>query len=126
MPLNKSKKKIFIFDMDDTICKTYNKKYHKSQPIKSVIAKINLLKKNGHIIKIFTARYMGRNNENFKLVKKKYFNRTQNQLKKWKVNFDELILGKPSYDYFIDDKCHNIKDKKTSLLIYKFIKNKKK
>ena len=120
------KKKIFIFDMDDTICKTFNKEYHKSRPIKSVVSKINLLKKNGHIIKIFTARYMGRNNENYKLVKKKYFNRTQKQLKKWKVDFDELILGKPSYDYFIDDKCHNIKDKKTSSLIDKFIKNKKK
>ena len=126
MPLNKSKKKIFIFDMDDTICKTYNKKYHKSQPIKSVIAKINLLKKNGHIIKIFTARYMGRNNENFKLVKKKYFNRTQNQLKKWKVNFDELILGKPRYKKYIDDKRQNLKYKKTSLLIDKFFIKKKK
>ena len=118
------KKKIFIFDMDDTLCKTLNKNYHKSQPIKSVISKINLLKKNGHIIKIYTARYMGRNNENYKLVKKKYCNRTEKQLKKWKVEFDELILGKPSYDFFIDDKCYNIKDKKTSHLINRFIKKK--
>ena len=27
------------------------------------------------------------------------------QLKKWKVNYNELIFGKPSYDLFIDDKC---------------------
>lgn len=122
---DKTNRKIFIFDMDDTICKTYKKEYHKSRPIKSVISKINRLKKNGHIVKIFTARYMGRNKENFKLVKKKYFNRVEKQLKKWNVNFDELILGKPSYDYFIDDKCYNINDKKTFLLINEFAKNKK-
>ena len=125
MVLNKTKKKIFIFDMDDTICKTYKKEYHKSRPVKSVISIINQLKKNGHIIKIFTARYMGRNNENYRLVKKKYFNRVEKQLKKWNINYDELILGKPSYDYFIDDKCFNINDKKTITLISQFAKNKR-
>lgn len=124
MKKNDLKKKIFIFDMDDTICKTYRKKYDKSKPIKSIISKINLLKRNGHTIKIFTARYMGRNNENYKLVKKKYFDRVYKQLISWNVNFDELILGKPSYDYFIDDKCYNIKDKKTISLINKFSKKK--
>ena len=29
---------------------------------------------------------------------------TKDQLKKWKVNYHKLILGKPSYDLFIDDK----------------------
>ena len=118
-------KKIFIFDLDDTICKTYKKKYDKSKPIKSIITKINLIKKNGHIVKIFTARYMGRNKENYKLVKKKYYSVIYKQLKKWGINFDELILGKPSYDYFIDDKCYNIKDKSTFSLINKFAKSKK-
>ncbi len=120
-----NKKKIFIFDLDDTICKTLNKKYDKSKPYKSIIKKINLLKENGHIIKIFTARYMGKNKENYKLVKKKYFSRVQRQLKGWGVNYDELILGKPSYDYFIDDKCYNIKDNSTLSLINKFVLKKK-
>ena len=111
--------------MDDTICKTTKKKYAQSKPIKSIISKINSLKENGHTIKIFTARYMGRNKENYRLVKKKYFKRTEKQLKKWGVNFDELILGKPSYDYFIDDKCYNIYERKTHTLINKFAKTKK-
>ena len=119
------KKKIFLFDIDNTICVTTNKKYNKSKPIKSIVKKINLLKENGHIIKIFTARYMGRNKENFTLVKKKYFNRVNKQLKKWGVNFDELILGKPSYDYFIDDKCYNVKDKETNSILNKYIIKKK-
>ena len=29
---------------------------------------------------------------------------TYNQLKKWNVRFDKLILGKPTYDIMIDDK----------------------
>tara|TARA_X000000950_G_scaffold289243_2_gene411189 strand:+ start:11116 stop:11475 length:360 start_codon:yes stop_codon:yes gene_type:complete len=116
------KKKIFIFDIDNTICLTRKKDYIKSKPFKSVVSRINLLKKNGHYIKIFTARYMGRNNENAEIVKKKYYRKIYNQLKKWKINFDELIVGKPSYDYFIDDKCHNIKEKKTLKLIDRFIK----
>jgi len=48
----------------------------------------------------------------------------QKQLKKWDVHYDELILGKPSYDFFIDDKCFNISDKKTFSLINKFSKKK--
>ena len=46
------------------------------------------------------------------------------KLKKWNLQYDELILGKPSYDYFIDDKCFNINDNKTSSIINKFSKKK--
>ena len=83
----KSKKKIFIFDMDDTICKTTKKKYEQSKPIKSIISKINSLKENGHTIKIFTARYMGRNKENYRLVKKNILRGQRSNLKN-----GELIL----------------------------------
>ena len=31
------------------------------------------------------------------------------QLKKWKVKFHKLIMGKPSYDLFIDDKAYGFK-----------------
>ena len=63
-----------------------------------------MLKKKGHYIKIFTSRYMGRNNENKMLAKKQGYKFTKNQLKKWNVTYDELIFGKPSYDIFVDDK----------------------
>ena len=29
---------------------------------------------------------------------------TKKQLSKWKVKYHKLIFGKPSYDYYIDDK----------------------
>lgn len=102
-------KKIFIFDIDNTICHTVNRNYSAAKPNKRVIKIINSLKKKGHIIKLFTSRYMGRHNDNIKLVKKKYYKKTLDQIKKWNVNFDVLIMGKPSYDFFIDDKSLNPK-----------------
>lgn len=113
-------KKTFIFDIDNTICFTPKNYYSKSKPKKSVIDLINSLKKNGHTIKIFTSRYMGRNNDNYIKVKKNYYEKIKKQLKKWNVNYDKLIVGKPSYDFFIDDKCFNIKDKKTFAILNKF------
>ena len=47
---------------------------------------------------------MGRSKENISLAKKKGSSLTVKQLKKWGVNYHFLILGKPSYDIFIDDK----------------------
>ena len=32
------------------------------------------------------------------------FKLTKTQLKKWKVKYHKLILGKPSYDLIVDDK----------------------
>jgi len=105
--LNKMKKKIFCFDIDGVISKTFKGDYKKSVPIKKNITKINDFYNQGHIIKIFTARYMGRNKDNPILAKKKGFKFTSLQLKKWKLKYHKLIMGKPSYDYFVDDKSFN-------------------
>lgn len=103
------KKTIICFDLDNTICKTVGNKYSQAKPFNSKIKKINYLYDNGYYIKIFTARYMGRCNENIKCAKKKGFLKTKKQLKKWKVRYHELIMGKPSYDILIDDKSLNFK-----------------
>ena len=58
----------------------------------------------GYMIKIFTSRYMGRNNENISKTKKQGFIATTKQLKKWKINYHKLIFGKLSFDLFVDDK----------------------
>ena len=118
-------KKIFLFDIDNTICTTKKNFYKKSIPKKNMINKINNLKLNGHKVKVFTSRYMGRNNEKSKTVKKKYFNTTKKQLIKWGLKFDELIMGKPSYDFHIDDKSFNSKSKKTIDILRKYGKPKK-
>ena len=102
------KKKItFCFDIDNVICKTTSSNYSLSKPIKKNIDIINKLKKNGHTIKIFTARYMGRNNDNQKKAVSGAKKFTISQLKKWKLNYDQIFFGKPSSDFYIDDKNLN-------------------
>ena len=92
---------IYCFDLDNTICATpSSKNYEECIPYRSVIKKINALKREGHFIKIFTARGSGSGKDWHAL--------TVSQLKKWEVEYDKLIdQGKPSYDIFIDDKNEN-------------------
>lgn len=97
-------KKTFCFDIDNTICKTIRSDYKKSKPILKNINCINDLYNQGHIIKIYTARFMGRTNDNSRLATKKAKKITLNQLKKWKVKFHKIYFGKPSSDFYIDDK----------------------
>ena len=59
-----------MFDIDDTFRRTIKANYSESKPIKQRIKIVNSLYDEGYYIKIFTARYMGRNKENSSLVKK--------------------------------------------------------
>ena len=98
-------KKIICIDIDNVICKTVGRNYVNAKPNKKVLQKINEMYKDGYIIKFFTARYMGRNNDKAIKAKKQGWQMTANQLKKWKVNYHKLIFGKPSFDLIIDDKA---------------------
>lgn len=97
-------KKIICFDIDNVICKTTDSNYKKSRPILKNIKTINELYSSGFIIKIFTARFMGRNKDNSVAAKKSAKRMTINQLKKWNVNYHKIFFGKPSSDLYIDDK----------------------
>jgi histidinol phosphatase-like enzyme len=96
--------KKYCFDIDGVICKTKKNKYKSSKPNFKVIKIINNLYDKGNYIIIFTSRYMGRNKENVKMAKKQGYNFTQAQLRSWRIKYHKLIFGKPSYDFFIDDK----------------------
>ena len=98
------KKLIYCFDLDNVLCKSFGSNYKKSKPILKNIKILKILKKKGHYIKIFTSRYMGRNNENKMLAKKQGYKFTKKQLDSWGLKYSKLILGKPSYDIFVDDK----------------------
>lgn len=102
-------KKVFCFDIDNTICKTKGRDYKLAKPNKKIIGIINQLYDSGHTIKIFTARYMGRNNENIRKAKKQGYKFTYNQLKKWDLKFHNLIFGKPTFDLLIDDRSIGFK-----------------
>jgi len=90
---------IYFIDIDNTICQTNESDYHNSQPIKSRIEKINSLYKAGHDIIYWTARggNSGIDWQDF----------TSAQLDMWGCLRHQLIVGKPKYDYYIDDKAIN-------------------
>jgi hypothetical protein len=102
--MNNSKKKIICFDLDNVLCITPGNLYKKSKPIKQAILFVNSLYMKGYYIKIFTSRFMGRNKEKVSKAKKQGYEFTKKQLLAWGLKYNKLILGKPSYDLFIDDK----------------------
>jgi uncharacterized HAD superfamily protein len=102
--MQKKKIKTYCFDIDGVICSTKGNDYKNSQPIYKSIRKINELYFSGNIILVFTSRFMGRSNDNAVLAKKKGYQFTFKQLKKWELNFHKLIFGKPSFNIIIDDK----------------------
>jgi len=101
-------KKICV-DLDGVICHTRRNLYKSSKANYKVIKTINKLYDEGHFILIYTARYMGRNNDSVSLAKKEGYKFTKNQLKKWGLKYNKLLLGKPSYDIIIDDKALGFK-----------------
>ncbi len=106
MKIARNKKYTFCFDIDNTICKTIKSNYKNSKPDKQAIETINLLYNKGHTIKIYTARYMGRSNDNYINAKKIGLKKTKEQLKKWNVKYHKLFFSKPSSDIYIDDKSY--------------------
>ena len=95
------KQKVLAFDIDGVVCHTVGSDYKKA------IEKINNLYDEGNKIIIFTARFMGRTNNDYKKAHELGYKFTINQLQSWNLKFNELILGKPSFDLLIDDKAFN-------------------
>jgi glycerol-3-phosphate cytidylyltransferase len=90
----------YCFDLDETICLTPSSRiYSEAIPYDKVISFINGLYNSGHDITIFTARGSTSGID--------YRELTESQLKSWGLKYHRLILKKPSYDCFIDDKAIN-------------------
>lgn len=108
---NKNLIKTICFDIDNVICHTKGKDYKNAKPNKTGIKKINKLFEKGYVIKLYTARFMGRNSDNISKAKKQGYKMTENQLKIWKIKYHKLVFGKTSFDLFIDDKSIYFKKK---------------
>ena len=81
----------YCFDIDGTICST-NCEYEDAKPYKEVVNKIN-------IIILFTSRGTGSGID--------WTDFTKKQVDSWGVKYHELLLGKPRYDIFVDDRAIN-------------------
>ena len=103
----------YVIDIDGTICTpglTDKKRYTGATPIQDRIDRINKLYDEGHTIVYLTARGMGRHKNNADLARKEFYEFTEIQLSLWGCKYHELFLGKPSGDYYIDDKGVNSND----------------
>lgn len=103
-------KKTFCVDIDGTICVSTGGMYAKADPYPERIAKINQLYDQGHTIIYYTARGMNRFDGDVKLVNEILYDFTKRQLELWGCKYHKLMLGKPSYDYIIDDKAVHDQD----------------
>jgi len=96
---------IYIIDIDQTICITPivdgKHLYDLSIPLDHRIEEINKLYDQGHTIIYWTARGSGSGLD--------WTDLTTQQLNNWNCKFEEVRLGKPSYDFWIDDKAFNDK-----------------
>ena len=91
---------IIYVDVDETICKTpESRDYSQSTPMMERIEKINKLYEEGNTIVYWTARGTGSGID--------WKQTTLDQFNNWGVKFHGLMLGKPMYDLFIDDKNIN-------------------
>ncbi len=101
----------YIVDIDGTICDKPECRddcdYDTSIPKQDRIDKINKLYDEGHTIVYLTTRGMGRYNDNADLAEQSFYSLTADQLEKWGCKYHKLMLGKPSGDYYIDDKGIN-------------------
>ena len=92
---------VYCFDLDGVICgRISDDAYDCTEPRMNIVEHIRRLYKDGNYIKIYT----GRGNKTGKDWKEL----TTDQLKEWGVPYHELIMNKPYYDIYIDDKCMHI------------------
>lgn len=88
--------RIFV-DIDNTICDTIGTHYVNVTPRLDKIAVVNKLYDEGHYIVYWTARGTVSGID--------YTELTTNQLNSWGAKYHEVILKKPAYDIFVDDKA---------------------
>ncbi len=95
----------FCFDLDNTLLTNpiVNGDYNTVRPIERNINFLNFLKSMGHYIIIHTARRMKTHNGDVDLVIEDVGEITIETLKKYNINYDELIFGKPYANFYIDD-----------------------
>lgn len=90
----------YIIDIDGTICTNSNGDYANARPYSYRIEHFNQLYDQGHEIHYWTARGSNTGLD--------WTDLTMAQLQKWGAKFTSAKLGKPSYDFWIDDKAINV------------------
>ena len=100
--------KKIIIDLDGTITAADTKDYENVSPRRDVVKQIRKLKSEGYLIVIYTARNMNRFSGNIGKINIVTLPVIINWLKKHKIPYDEIIVGKPwcgENGFYIDDRA---------------------
>lgn len=84
-----------IIDIDGTIC-TEEKQFSRAlaKPLEGAVDAIKRLKSEGHTVILYSARTWAE------------YEMTVDWLKNYDIPYDQLILGKPQGDVWIDDRAY--------------------
>jgi CMP-N,N'-diacetyllegionaminic acid synthase len=92
------------FDIDGVLCDQTAKDYSDAQPNIAMIQLLNRLYDRGDRIVLHTSRFMGRTRQNREEAERIGRELTESQLADWGVRYHELWMGKPRYDFVVDDR----------------------
>ena len=92
------------FDIDGVLCDQVEGNYQDAQPRRAMIDLLNRLYDRGYTIVLHTSRFMGRAKNDRQEVERIGREFTERQLASWGVRYHELWMGKPRYDFVIDDR----------------------
>lgn len=102
-------KKIYVVDVDGTICKAPpSRNYSKCEPIPEVILKVNKLYEEGNTIILHTARGQLSTKGNKFKIETDVREILVDWLDSYGVKYHELVMCKPYGDHYIDDKAMSI------------------
>ena len=94
-----------MIDLDGTLCTQESTgAYQSAKPKLDMIKKVNELWTEGWEVLIFTARGMNTCNGDIDKIELNYRELTETWLKENRVCYNKLQFGKPSGDYYVDDK----------------------
>jgi hypothetical protein len=92
------------FDIDGVLCNQVEGNYDDARPQTAMIDLLNRLYGRGHRIVLCTSRFMGRAGGDRVEAERIGREFTERQLANWGVHYHELWMGKPRFDYLIDDR----------------------
>lgn len=107
-----------VFDLDGVICQSKQQEsdnYYLLEPYPDAPTSLQNLKSAGHYIILHTARHMKTCFGNVREIEEKYYLDVVDWLNKWGIPFDELHMGKPYADAYIDDRAIHHTDWNTTI-----------
>jgi len=95
---------VINFDIDGVLCNQVEGNYEDAKPNRPMIELVNRFYDRGCRIILHTSRFMGRTKGDAEAAIRMDHDFTCAQLKDWGVRYHELHMGKPRYDFVVDDR----------------------